>query len=57
MQQALNTTLLKSWPSRRIQRDKSKRAGIGGGANNRIPYTLLLCYVNVQKPFRIVDLW
>ncbi|MEC0312366.1 hypothetical protein ACFVIX_22725 [Bacillus subtilis] len=46
--------LLKSWPSRRIQRDKSKRAGIGG-TNNRIPYTLLLCYVNVQKPFRIVD--
>ncbi|UHH08378.1 hypothetical protein [Bacillus subtilis] len=48
--------MLKSWPSRRIQRDKSKRAGIGGGTNNRIPYTLLLCYVNVQKPFRIVDL-
>ncbi|MDI6587814.1 hypothetical protein QL702_04460 [Bacillus subtilis] len=55
IQEALNTTLLKSWPSRRIQRDKSKRAGIGG-TNNRIPYTLLLCYVNVQKPFRIVDL-
>ncbi|MCM3188807.1 hypothetical protein M3596_08500 [Bacillus subtilis] len=43
--------MLKSWPSRRIQRDKSKRT------NNRIPYTMLLCYVNVQKPFRIVDLW
>ncbi|AWX23478.1 hypothetical protein CXF51_15115 [Bacillus subtilis subsp. subtilis] len=42
--------MLKNWPSRRIQRDKSKRAGIG------VPYTLLLCYVNVQKPFRIVDL-
>ncbi|MFV9833222.1 hypothetical protein A4A36_07895 [Bacillus subtilis] len=38
-----------------MQRDQSKRAGIGG-TNNRISYTLLLCYVNVQKPFRSVDL-